>query len=150
MTNISSVPSSDTAVPTSTPSVLQPKARAISWVAQIVAAAILGQTLFFKFTAAPEAVALFTKLGVEPWGRIAAGVVELAAVILLLIPRTAAMGGALTLGLMVGAVGSHLGPVGIEVEGDGGALFAMANVTLVAGLVVTWIRRAEWPFVGVR
>ena len=113
----------------------------LSWAAQVIAAVILGQTLFFKFTGAPEAVALFTKLGVEPFGRIGLGVVELIAVVLLLVPRTAALGGALTLGLMLGAVGSHLGPLGIEVEGDGGALFVMAVITLVAGALITWLRR---------
>jgi len=116
--------------------------------AQIVAAVILAQTLFFKFSGAPEAVAIFTKLGVEPWGRIALGVLELATAVLLLVPRTAALGGAVTVGLMVGAVGSHLGPLGIEVEGDGGQLFALACVTLIAGLIVTWAKRRELPVVG--
>ena len=118
--------------------------------AQIVAAVILAQTLFFKFSGAPEAVAIFTTLGVEPWGRIALGVLELATAVLLLVPRTAALGGAVTVGLMVGAVGSHLGPLGIEVEGDGGQLFALACVTLIAGLVVTWAKRRELPVVGPR
>ena len=45
--------------------------------ARLVAAAILAQTLFFKFTGAPEAVHIFTTLGVEPFGRIGLGVVEL-------------------------------------------------------------------------
>ncbi|MDF1839210.1 MAG: DoxX family protein [Planctomycetota bacterium] len=122
----------------------------IAWAAQILSAIILGQTLFFKFTAAPEAVALFTKLGVEPFGRIGLGVVELIAVILLLVPRTAAMGSALTLGLMVGAIGSHLTKLGIEVEGDGGALFTMAVIAFITGFVGTWIRRRELPILGAK
>lgn len=116
--------------------------------AQIVAAVILAQTLFFKFSGAPEAVATFTKLGVEPWGRIGLGVVELVTALLLLVPRFAAVGGVVTVGLMLGAIGSHLGPLGIEVQGDGGQLFAMACITLLAGLVVTWARRRELPVVG--
>ncbi|QDU86281.1 hypothetical protein Pla163_34320 [Planctomycetes bacterium Pla163] len=124
------------------------RATVTTWIAQVVAAAILGQTLFFKFSGAPEAVALFEKLGVEPFGRIGLGVVELIAVVLLLVPRTAALGGALTVGLMVGAVASHLTVLGIEVEGDGGTLFALALVTLVAGSITTWIRRGELPVVG--
>ena len=120
----------------------------IAWTAQIIAAIIMGQTLFFKFTGAPEAVALFTKLGVEPFGRIGLGVVELIAVILLLVPRTAAIGSAVTLGLMVGAIGSHLTKIGIEVEGDGGALFTMAVIAFIAGLTATWIRRRELPVLG--
>ena len=122
----------------------------IAWAAQIIAAIILGQTLFFKFTAAPEAVALFTKLGVEPFGRIGLGVVELIAVILLLVPRTAAIGSAVTLGLMVGAIGSHLTKIGIEVDGDGGALFSMAVIAFIAGLTATWIRRRQLPVLGAK
>ena len=122
----------------------------IARTAQIIAAIILGQTLFFKFTGAPEAVALFTKLGVEPFGRIGLGVVELIAVVLLLVPRTAVLGSALTLGLMVGAIGSHLTILGIEVEGDGGALFTMALIAFVASLTATWIRRCELPVLGAK
>jgi len=120
----------------------------ISLVAQILAAVVLGQTLYFKFTGAEEAVAIFSKLGVEPYGRLGLGVLELINVVLLLIPRTAGFGGAMTMGLMLGAVGSHLGPLGIEVEGDGGQLFGMAVVALIAGATVTWLRRAELPIVG--
>jgi hypothetical protein len=126
------------------------KALKLTWAAQILAAVILGQTLFFKFTGAPEAVELFTTLGVEPFGRIGLGVVELVTVILLLVPRTAALGGLVTLGLMLGAVGSHLTVLGIEVAGDGGALFGMAVVTALAGGVIAFTRRAELPLVGER
>jgi len=118
-------------------------ARRTSWAAQLLAAGILGQTLYFKFSGAPEAVAIFTQLGVEPFGRIGLGVVELVAVGLLLVPRTAAIGGALTLALMLGAVASHLGPLGIEVEGDGLQLFGLALVTLAAGALITGLRRRE-------
>lgn len=114
-----------------------------SWLLQLIAAGIMGQTLFFKFTGAPEAIALFEKLGVEPIGRIGTGVMELVAVVLLLVPRTIPIGAALTVGLMVGAIGSHLGPLGIEVEGDGGALFGMAIVTLISALGILAIRRRQ-------
>jgi hypothetical protein len=60
-----------------------------SWVGQITAAVILGQTLFFKFTGAPESKYIFTTLGIEPWGRIGTGILELITVVLLLSPRTA-------------------------------------------------------------
>jgi putative oxidoreductase len=129
---------------------LSGKANLVSWASRLIAAAIMGQTLFFKFTAAPEAVALFETLGAEPWGRIATGVLEAIAVVLLLLPRTAALGGALTLGLMGGAIMSHLTLLGIEVGDDGGALFIMALVTLAAGTVTTWLHRAELPIVGAR
>jgi len=43
-------------------------AKIASWVCQIVAAAILGQTLFFKFSTAGESVYIFTRLGIEVQG----------------------------------------------------------------------------------
>lgn len=117
----------------------------LSWVAQIIAAVILGQGLFFKFTGAPEAIYIFERLGVEPWGRYATGIVELAAVVLLLIPRTAGVGALLAIGLMIGALGSHLTVLGINVQGDGGLLFGMGIVTLIAAVIVARIRRSEIP-----
>ncbi len=123
-------------------------AKRISWIAQIIAAVILGQSLFFKFAGAPEAVQLFTALGVEPWGRLAVGTFELVVVVLLLVPRTAAIGAIAAMGLMVGAIGSHLTVLGIDLQGDGGALFAMALIVLAASLTVAIIRRREIPIVG--
>lgn len=124
--------------------------RIVSWMSQLVAAAILGQTLFFKFSAAPEAVWIFTTLGVEPVGRIGTGVLELATVILLLVPRTAALGGLVAVGLMVGAILAHLAVLGVQVQGDGGTLFVLALVTAIAGALTAWLRRAELPVVGAR
>jgi hypothetical protein len=114
-----------------------------SWIAQVAAAVIMGQTLFFKFSGAPEPVYIFTTLGVEPWGRFATAIFELIAVVLLLVPRTAAFGGVLTIGLMVGAIGSHLTKLGIVVKDDGGLLFWMGVVALVAGIVVAVTRRGQ-------
>src|SRR5262249_8871894 len=94
----------------------------ISWACRIVAALVLLQTLFFKFTAAPESVYIFTKVGMEPWGRIGSGVVELIAAILLLTPRFVWAGALLSLGVMAGAIVSHLTVLGIEVQGDKGLL----------------------------
>lgn len=119
--------------------------RWISWIAQLVAVAILGQTLYFKFSGAPEAVALFTRLGVEPWGRFATGGLEALAVLLLLSPRLAVFGGLLATGLMLGAIVSHLTVLGISVGGDGGLLFSMAWVVLLCGLLVLWLRREQLP-----
>jgi len=114
-----------------------------SWVLQGIAALVLGQTLFFKFSGAPEAVYIFTTLGVEPWGRIAAGVSELLAVILLLTPRTAVLGAGMSVGIMVGAIASHLGPLGIEVKEDGGLLFGLAFVVLLTSTGVLAIRHDQ-------
>ncbi len=114
-----------------------------AWVMQIIAAVILAQTLFFKFTAAPEPVHIFTTLGVEPWGRLFAAVSELIASILLLVPRTRVLGALMSIGVMLGAIGAHLGPLGIEVLGDKGLLFAMAIVVLLCSVGVVVIRRCE-------
>jgi hypothetical protein len=129
-------------------------AKAASWIAQLVAAGILGQTLFFKFSGAPESVHIFNELGAEPWGRIGSGVVELVCVVLLLVPRTAALGALLALGTMAGAIGAHAVRLGIEIEvdgvSDGGLLFALAVTTVLAALVVLWLRRASLPIVGAK
>ncbi len=131
-----------------TATVLSKRMMTLSWICQIAAAAILGQTLFFKFTGAPESVYIFSTLGAEPWGRIGSGVLELVAVALLLYPRTPALGAALAIGLMLGAIGAHLTRLGIEVQGDGGTLFALAIAVLLASLVVVTIRRRDLPLVG--
>ncbi len=72
---------------------LSNRERAFSWACQIVAVVILVQTLYFKFSAAPESVYIFTKVGMEPLGRIGSGVAELIAAILLLVPGFAWAGG---------------------------------------------------------
>jgi len=129
---------------------LSGSAKRVSWAAQIVVAAILLQTLFFKFTGAPESVYIFETLGLEPWGRIGSGMAELVASVLLLVPATAALGALLALGVILGALGAHLTRLGIEVQGDGGLLFGLALVVLVGSLTVLWLRRRELPVVGAR
>jgi putative oxidoreductase len=121
-----------------------------SWVLQVTAAVILFQTLFFKFTGAEESRYIFATIGAEPWGRIASGVVELVASILLVIPGSAAVGAILALGTISGAILTHLTILGIEVKGDGGLLFALAVIVFVASAGVLYIRRYEIPFVGAR
>lgn len=130
--------------------VLSPAAKRISWMLQIVVAAILAQTLYFKFTAAPESVYIFTALGLEPAGRIGSGIAEAVAVVLLLLPASAAIGALLALGVISGALLSHLTQLGIEVQGDGGLLFVLACVVFAASAVVIWLRRGELPVVGPR
>ena len=119
-----------------------------SWGCQLAAAGILAQTLFFKFTGAEESRFIFSTLGVEPWGRIGSGVIELVAAALLLHPRTAALGGALALGVMAGAILAHLFFLGLEVQGDGGLLFVLAVVVFVCSALVAYLRRVELPIVG--
>ncbi len=117
-------------------------------ICRVVAAIILVQTLYFKFTGAPESVYIFSKIGAEPIGRIGSGVVELIAAILLFVPRFAWLGATLACGVMFGAIGSHLTLLGIEVMGDGGLLFAMACVVFLCSLFVLWMERVKIPLIG--
>lgn len=122
----------------------------VDWSVRVVAAVVLLQTLYFKFSAAPESVYIFTRVGAEPWGRIGSGIVELIAAILLIVPRSAWLGAAIAAGVMAGAIISHLTLLGIEVMGDGGLLFGLALLVFVASLVTLFVHRAELPIVGER
>lgn len=122
----------------------------LSWVMRITAALILVQTLFFKFTGAPESVYIFTKVGAEPWGRIGSGIVELIAAVLLLTPSFTWLGSVISLGVMAGAIFSHLTVLGIEVQGDKGLLFALAIIVFVASALNLVINRADIPVIGRR
>ena len=121
----------------------------LTWIARVVVAVILLQTLIFKFTAAPESVYIFETVGMEPWGRIGSGVAELVAGGLLLIPgrRFAAAGAAMSLGVISGAIFFHLTKLGVVVQDDGGQLFAMALAVFVGAAFVllrTWRGLLEW------
>jgi len=122
----------------------------LSWLLRIAAAIILLQTLFFKFTAAPESVYIFTKVGAEPWGRIGSGVIELIAATLILTPRFTWLGSLLAMGVMAGAVLSHLTVLGIEVQGDKGLLFALALIVFVCSTINLLLHRSEIPVIGRR
>jgi uncharacterized membrane protein YphA (DoxX/SURF4 family) len=113
------------------------------WALRLLAAIIMLQTLFFKFTAAPESVYIFTKLGMEPWGRIGIGSMELVAAVLIIIPRTTGIGALLAVGLMAGAIFFHLTKLGIEVQGDGGQLFILATLVFTSSAVLLYIFRKE-------
>ena len=108
------------------------------WIVKLIAVVILVQTLYFKFTGAEESVYIFTTLGIEPFGRIGSGVVELIASILILIPRTALLGALLGMSTMAGAILSHLVFLGIEVKNDGGTLFILAIITFLCCLIVIY------------
>ena len=120
----------------------------VSWVLQLAVAVILLQTLFFKFTGAEESVYIFTTVGAEPWGRIGSGVLELIAAIMLVVPAAAPYGALLTIGLMAGAIGSHLTILGIEVKGDGGLLFGLAVTAFAASTIVLVLRRSQIPMIA--
>lgn len=103
---------------------------------RLIAAGILLQTLYFKFTAQPESIYIFSKVGIEPWGRIGTGIAELIASVLLLIPSTIVFGALLAAGIMAGAILSHVFILGISVQDDGGLLFAYALITFTASLIL--------------
>lgn len=119
-----------------------------SWLLRGVAAVILLQTLFFKFTGAKESVYIFSTLGAEPWGRIGSGVIELIAAALLLWPRTVVFGAALSLGVISGAILSHLTKLGITLPAveDHGELFALAIIVFVCSALVLALHRQELPW----
>ncbi|HXW08316.1 MAG TPA: hypothetical protein VD833_24000 [Vicinamibacterales bacterium] len=121
----------------------------LSWILQLAVAVILFQTLFFKFTGAEESVYIFTTLGVEPWGRIASGILELVAVGLILYPPTITLGALLALGVISGALLSHA-ILGLVVKDDGGLLFGLAVVVFLCSAGVLFIRRNELTVAGAR
>lgn len=120
------------------------------WIARIAVAVILVQTLFFKFTGSPESVYIFETVGQEPWGRYGSGIVELIASVLILIPRTTAIGALLALGVMFGAVFFHLTTLGIVVMDDGGLLFGLAVVVIVLSAFLLTVYRRSLPVIGHR
>jgi uncharacterized membrane protein YphA (DoxX/SURF4 family) len=115
-----------------------------SWVLRLAVAVILVQTLYFKFTGAPESVYIFETVGMEPWGRYGSGVGELIAAILILLPSTVWLGAAMAMGTISGAIFFHLTKLGIEIMGDGGLLFALAVVVFVFSALLLLIHRAQW------
>ena len=133
----------------------------LSWACRIVAAIILLQTLFFKFTAAPESVYIFNTLGqfvhgylrflpvemVQVSARIGSGVMELVASVFLLIPRSVWAGSLLAIAATGGAIFSHLTFLGIEVMGDGGLLFALALIVFLTSAVALFLHRMQIPLV---
>ena len=120
----------------------------IAWICRVAAAVILLQTLFFKFTAASESVYIFTKVGLEPWGRIGSGIAELIAAILILIPAMTWLGAGLALAVMAGAIFSHLTVLGIVVMGDGGLLFGLSLGVAACSIVLLFLQRRRLPLIG--
>lgn len=129
---------------------LSSKQKILSWVCRITAAVILVQTLFFKFTGAPESVYIFTKVGMEPWGRYGSGVVELIASILLLTCRFTWAGALLAMGVISGAIVFHLTVLGLVVQDDHGLLFGLAVTVWVTSAIVVWLHRDQIPYLPER
>jgi hypothetical protein len=115
----------------------------ISLILKLTVAIILLQTLYFKFTAHPDSVHIFSALGVEPWGRVGLGIIELITVVLILIPKTKIIGMATSLGIIIGAVFSHILVLGITVSNDGGGLFTLAIIVLLAATIFLIMHKNE-------
>jgi hypothetical protein len=112
---------------------------------QIIAAGILLQTLFFKFTAAPESVYIFKTLEAEPYGRLGSGIIELIASVLILIPRTTLLGALIGSATMTGALLSHFFILGTEVQNDGGTLFLLGIITFICCLLLIYMNKNKLP-----
>ena len=120
----------------------------IRLVLRITVAVILIQTLRFKFTAHPDSVYIFEKVGLEPYGRIAIGILELIAGILLLIPKTIWAGAIVTLGVISGALFMHLTTLDIEINKDGGILFYTAILTFILSATILFLYRKDVPLIN--
>jgi hypothetical protein len=138
--------------------------RATSWACRLIGAVILLQTLFFKFTAAPESVYIFTKLGVflnhyipllsvdkvQVYVRVGSGIMELVAAILLLVPRSVWAGAVLAMAATGGAILSHVTVLGLVVMDDGGLLFALALIVFATSAIAVFLHRSQIPVLGRR
>ncbi|MCB0278038.1 MAG: DoxX family protein [Calditrichaeota bacterium] len=109
----------------------------------LIAALILFQTLFFKFSGAEESIYIFSTLGIEPLGRYGSGVAELIAVVLLILPKWSHLGALLGLGVISGAIASHILFLGIEVQGDGGMLFYLALIVFLCCAIIVLRRKDD-------
>jgi len=114
----------------------------VIWILRLVPAIILLQTLYFKFTAHPESVKLFTEIGMEPYGRIGTGILELIASILILIPRFTGYGAILGLIMMTGALYFHLTKIGIYFNGDP-LLFIYAVITFICCAILIFVYKKQ-------
>lgn len=117
------------------------------WALRVIAAIIMLQTLFFKFTAAPESVYIFSKINMEPTGRIGIGIMELIAAILLLVPKYTRWGALLGIGLMSGALYFHITALGIVVMDDNGLLFSYALIVWTACIILSVMCSTEWKVI---
>lgn len=117
------------------------KSNKLNLILSLIAAIIMLQTLFYKFTANPESVYIFSTLGIEPWGRIATGIAELISAALLIFNRTRLLGAIMGIGIMAGAIVSHLFILGFVIMQDGGLLFALALITFICCAILVWSNR---------
>ena len=103
------------------------------WVVQVLLAAAFLGAGYSKLSGAPEMVQSFELLGFGQWFRYLTGGIEVAAALLLLVPRLAGFGALLLVGTMAGAVATHLFALG------GSPVPALVLGVLSA--IVAWGRR---------
>jgi len=115
----------------------------ISIIVRIIIAVIYLQTLYFKFSAQPESVYIFKKLGYEPYGRIGSGIMELLIAIIILISRTKILGALLSIFVIIGALFSHLFILGIEINNDGGMLFILGFIVFLLSFLVLFLHKNQ-------
>jgi hypothetical protein len=101
------------------------------------------QTLYFKFTGAPESKFIFSSLGVEPWGRYLTGVIELITCVFLSISKTQVLGAVLASGVMAGAILGHAFVLGLVVQNDGGLLFGLACTVFISSILIIVLRKTR-------
>jgi len=117
------------------------------WIPRIAAAAVMAFVAYLKLTGNPADIALFTQLGMEPYGRVATGLLEGTCALALMSPYEG-VGGVVTSGVMTGAIIAHATRLGLEVNGDGGKHVMLLALVMVCALVITWVRRRHLPFIG--
>jgi len=113
----------------------------------IITAIIFLQTLFFKFSGSSESIYIFKAVGLEPFGRIGIGILELIASLLLINKKTILFGALLSFGIISGAIVLHLTKLGIEVMNDGGLLFYLAIIIFVLSILIIYLKKEEFHVV---
>ena len=103
------------------------------WILQIGAAGMFLMVGFFKLSGDPRMVGLFDAIGLGQWFRYVTGSLEVLGAVLLLVPRLSGLGAWLLVGVMLGAVPTHLFVVG------GSPLPAI--ILLIVTGVTAWGRR---------
>ena len=107
----------------------------ILWVLQIGAAAMFLMAGSLKLAGGEQVVGMFNSIGLGQWFRYLTGAMEVAGALMLLIPRLSGVGALLLVGVMIGAVITHLFVIG-------GSPF-MAIVLLVVSFIIAWGRRGR-------
>lgn len=128
----------------------------VTWIFRIALAALYLMMSLPKFSGQELTVHIFTVLGVEPWGRILTGSIEIIIFALVLLPKTTVYGTILSLGTISGAILSHFAILGLVIKNtsgsinDGGEIFITALIILVLTLINLFIHRKSIPLIGIR